>query len=186
MNKPVTDLSNYTTGSYNPGAGRLKRSVWYLTNMLFFLNPLFTFYGLKRGLLRLFGAKVGKGVVIKPRVNIKYPWNLEIGDFTWIGEQAWIDNLGKVNIGANVCLSQGALLLCGNHNYKRSSFDLLVEKITLEDGAWVGAGSIVGPGVVIGSHAVLSAGSVAGGPLDAYKIYRGNPAVVVRTREISD
>ncbi|MDZ7624210.1 MAG: hypothetical protein U5J96_07185 [Ignavibacteriaceae bacterium] len=81
--------------------------------------------------LRFFGAKVGKGVIIKPCVNIKYPWFLEIGDNVWIGEEVWIDNLGKVKIGNNVCLSQGALLLCGNHNYKKETFDLIVGDITL-------------------------------------------------------
>ena len=80
------------------------------------MNPLNPFSGLKVFLLQLFGAKVGKGVVIKPNVNIKYPWLLEIGDYTWIGERAWIDNLAQVKIGKNCCISQGAMLLCGNNN----------------------------------------------------------------------
>ena len=99
----------------------------------------------------MFGAKIGEGVIIKPKVSVKYPWKLEIGANTWIGENVWIDNLDVVKIGSNCCLSQGALLLSGNHNYKKKSFDLLVRPITLEDGAWVGARAIVVQGVVMKS-----------------------------------
>lgn len=150
------------------------------------MNPLNPFSGLKVILLRLFGAKVGKGVVIKPNINIKYPWLLEIGDYTWIGERAWIDNLAQVKIGKNCCISQGAMLLCGNHNYKKPTFDLIVKPITLEDGAWVGALSVVCPGVTIKSHAILTVQSVAAETLEPFALYKGNPAVRIRERVISD
>jgi putative colanic acid biosynthesis acetyltransferase WcaF len=116
-------------------------------------------------------------------VNIKYPWRLEIGNFVWIGEEVWIDNLGQVKIGDHTCLSQGCLLLCGNHNYRKETFDLMVGDITLEEGVWIGAGAIVGPGVHAASHAVLEAGSVSGKNLDAWTIYRGNPAQRVKSRK---
>jgi putative colanic acid biosynthesis acetyltransferase WcaF len=135
-------------------------------------------------LLRLFGAKIGKGVVIKPNVNIKYPWLLEIGSYVWIGEQVWIDNLANVIIGDHVCISQGALLLCGNHNYKKPSFDLLVGKITIEEGAWIGAKAVVCPNVTVHSHAILSVVSVATKNLEPYAIYQGNPAIKIRDRKI--
>ncbi|CDF80620.1 acetyltransferase [Formosa agariphila KMM 3901] len=134
--------------------------------------------------MKLFGAKIGKGVVIKPGVNIKFPWLLTIGDYTWIGEKVWIDNLAEVIIGKNVCISQEAMLLCGNHNYKKSTFDLMVGKVNIEDGAWVGAKSIVCPGVTIGSHAILTVNSVATTRLDANNIYQGNPAKQIRKRVI--
>lgn len=146
------------------------------------MNPLNPISSVKVRLLRCFGAKIGKGVVIKPSVNIKYPWNLSIGDYTWIGENVWIDNLVQVTIGSNVCVSQGAMLLCGNHNYKKSTFDLMVGKIVLEDGCWVGAQSVVCPGITLHSHAVLGVASVANKNLDAYTIYQGNPAHMVRKR----
>jgi len=136
-------------------------------------------------LLRIFGAKIGKAVNIKPKVNIKYPWLLKIGDHSWIGEGVWIDNLGRVKIGSNVCISQGAMLLTGNHNYKKSTFDLQVEEIVLEDGVWIGAKSIVGPGVTCKSHAVLAINSVATSDLDAYGIYQGTPAKFMRKRKIN-
>jgi putative colanic acid biosynthesis acetyltransferase WcaF len=184
-NRMTTDLSAYGTGEYHPGAGLLKRVFWYFTNALFFLNPLCTSYRVKRCLLRLFGAKLGRAVVIKPGVNIKYPWHLEVGDYTWIGERAWIDNLTRVSVGSHACLSQGTILLCGNHDYGKRGFDLMVKPVTLGDGAWIGAASIVGPGTEMGSHAVVTAGSVASGKLEPYGIYRGNPAVKIREREIA-
>jgi len=137
-------------------------------------------------LLKLFGASVGNGVVIKPNVNIKYPWFLRIGDYSWIGEDVWIDNLAKVEIGSHVCISQGAFLLCGNHDYTKPSFDLMVKPIIIEDGVWVGAKSVVCPGVTCFSHAILSVGSIATKNLEAYSIYQGNPAQKIKERRITD
>ena len=182
MNK--TDLSTFNNSWYKPGAGFIKRTLWYYTNVLFFLNPWNPFSSLKVFLLRLYGAKIGKGVIIKPSVNIKYPWFLTIGNNVWIGEKVWIDNLAKVETGNNVSISQGAMLLCGNHNYKKSTFDLIVGEIILEDGVWIGAKSIVAPGVTCKSHSILSVNSVASKDLEEYTIYQGNPAVEIRKREI--
>lgn len=178
-----TDLSAFNNEWYQPGPA-FKRLCWYMCNALFFLNPWFPLSGIKVRLLRVFGAKVGRGVVIKPRVNIKYPWKLSIGAHAWIGEQVWIDNLAEVSIGAHACISQGAMLLCGNHNYKKPAFDLIVRPIVLEDGAWVGAQSVVCPGVRVGSHALLAVGSVATKDLPPYTIHQGNPAQYVKDRVI--
>ncbi len=186
-NQKAVDLSGYNNDWYSKeiGAGKLKQMIWYFTNILFFTNSINVFSGLKVFLLRLFGARVGQGVLIKPAVNIKYPWKLEIGDHVWIGEKVWIDNLAPVRIGSSVCISQGAMLLTGNHNYKLPSFDLMIGAITLEDGAWVGAQAIVCPGVTLATHAVLSVGSVATSNLDAFGIYSGNPAIFQRERVIN-
>lgn len=184
MNKK-TDLSEYTTGNFKVNAGPLKRILWYLTNVLFFLNPLNPISSIKVALLRAFGAKVGKGVNIKPSVNIKYPWKLNVGDYSWIGENVWIDNLDEVIIGRHCCVSQGAMLLCGNHNFKSPGFDLMVKPITLEDGAWVGAHAVVAPGVICKSHSVLAVNSVATKNLEPYSIYQGNPAIKVKDRVIN-
>ncbi len=180
------DLSKYTTGSYSAGAGMLKRLLWYYVNALFFRSSFNPVSGLKVMLLRLFGARIGSGVVIKPSVNIKSPWLLYVGDHTWIGENVWIDNLVPVKIGSNVCLSQGAMLLTGNHNYKSTTFDLITGKITLEEGVWIGAKAIVCPGVTCHSHSVLTVNSVTSHDLEKYKVYSGNPAKFVRKREFND
>lgn len=178
-----TDLSTYDNRWYQPGSS-IKRITWYFVNELFLRNSLNPSSGFKVFLLRLFGAKIGHHVVIKPRVNIKYPWKLSIGNDCWIGESVWIDNLAEVTVESNVCISQGAFLICGNHNYKRSSFDLIVLPIVLKEGSWVGAKSIVGPGVTMQEHSVLSLGSVASSDLEAFTIYRGNPAVSIKMRSI--
>ena len=180
-----SDLSSFNNDWYKPG-NPLKRGLWYFFNAFYILNPYNPLGGLRKFVLRLFGAKIGKGVVIKPRVNIKYPWKLKVGDYTWIGEGVWIDNLGEVEIGSNVCISQGALLLCGNHDYKKASFDLMVGDIKLEDGVWIGAKSIVTGGVTCHSHSILATASVTSRDLDAYKIYRGNPAEYVRDRKMEE
>ncbi len=180
-----TDLSQFTNSWYSPGAGRIKRAVWFFINAAFLMNPIFPFSGLRIFLLRLFGASIGKGVVIKPSVNVKYPWRLRIGANSWIGEGVWIDNLADVSIGNNVCISQGAFLLCGNHNYKKPNFDLEIGNIVLEEGVWIGAKATVCPGVTCHSHAVLAVASVASQNLDAYSIYQGNPAQKIRDRKLN-
>lgn len=180
-----TDLSKYDNSWYKPGS-KVKRLLWYITSMVFFQSSWNLSSGLKVFLLKCFGAKIGVGVVVKPRVTIKYPWNLRIGNHCWIGEKVWIDNLALVTLEDNVCVSQGALLLCGNHNYKKQFFDLIVGPITLCEGSWVGAKSCVAPSVNLGSHSVLSMGSVATSSLEPYFIYSGNPAKKQKQRIIED
>jgi putative colanic acid biosynthesis acetyltransferase WcaF len=180
-----TDLLSYNNYPYNPGGNPAKRWLWYLVNAIVFNSALFPFYGLKNVVLRWFGAKIGNEVEIKPHVNIKYPWWLTIGNEVWIGENVWIDSLVPITIGNNICISQGATLLTGSHNYKKTSFDLITKPVTLEDGVWIGAFAIVNAGVVAASHSVLTAGSVATKNLERYGIYQGNPAVKIRERIIN-
>ena len=176
-----TDLSKYNINWYVPG-NRLIRFLWFVVSVIFIQNKLNPFNFLKVILLRIFGAKIGRNVVVKPGVNIKYPWKLEVGNYVWIGEDVWIDNLDNVVIGNNVCISQGVILLCGNHNYKKSTFDLIIGKIKLKDGVWIGAKSIVTQNVVCENHSVLTVNSVASSNLDSYSVYSGNPAMKVRNR----
>ena len=176
-------LNSYKNNWYQPGS-LFKRTLWLIVNVVFFNHGLAVFNGIKIGLLRLFGARIGKGVLIKPSVSIKYPWFLIVGDHCWIGEKVWIDNLAQVTIGNHVCLSQGVLLLTGNHDYTSVSFDLIVRPIVIGDGVWVGAKAIVAPGTTILEHTVVTAGSVAVNELESYSIYRGNPAQKIKSREI--
>lgn len=162
----------------------LRQVLWYLVNAIVFHSWLFPFSAVKQRLLVMFGAKIGKGVVIKPRVNIKYPWRLNVGDNVWIGEGVWIDNLAFVSLASNVCISQDAYLLTGNHDYSDHAFGLITSGITVDKGAWIGARSLVCPGVHVAGHAVLTAGSVLTKDADSYGIYQGNPAKLVRKRVI--
>lgn len=181
MNNDKSDLSKFENKPLG-SSSYLKKVIWYLTNQVFFNSYFFPFYRLKTLILKLFGAKVGKNIVIKPNVNIKYPWNLEIGNNSWIGEGVWIDNLDEVFIGSNVCISQGVKIVTGNHNYKKTSFDLFTKPVVVDNGAWLCAKSIISPGVRIGSHSILSVGSVALTDLEPFSIYRGNPAVFFKRR----
>ena len=121
MNK--VNLETFSTYNFNKGANKLKIVIWYFVNALFVRASWNPFMGIKVFFLKLFGAKIGKGLVIKNNVNIKFPWKLTLGNDVWLGENAWIDNLDEVIIGNNVCISQGALLLTGNHDYTLSTFD---------------------------------------------------------------
>ena len=178
-----TDLSKFDIGNYKAGP-LLKVVIWYFFNYYLFNSAFPWPYRLKRVLLRAFGAKVGSGLIIKTKVRIKNPWRLSIGNNCWIGESVWIDNLEDVELGNNVSISQGAMLLTGNHDYTVSNFPYRLGKIKIEDGAWIGAQSVVCPGVICRSHSILTVNSVATKELDAYKIYAGNPATFVRDRKI--
>jgi putative colanic acid biosynthesis acetyltransferase WcaF len=180
----TTDLLSYNNSPYHPGGNAVKRVLWYYVNALIFKSSLFPFYGIKNVLLRLFGAKIGNEVEIKPGVSIKYPWLLTIGNEVWVGENVWIDNLVMVTIGSNICISQGATLLTGSHDYKKISFNLITGSIILEDGVWIGAQAIVNQGITVATHAVLTARSVATNNLEPYTVYQGNPAIKVRDRVI--
>lgn len=166
------------------GVGKVKEITWYLLKIVFFLSPMVYPVKFKLFLLRLFGAKVGKGVTIKPRVNFHMPWKLEIGDDVWIGEEAFILNFEKVTIGNNVCVSQRAFLCTGNHDYRDPSMPYRNGPITLKDGSWVGACCFVGPNVTVGVDTIITAGSIATSSLDDNGIYKGNPAVYIKPRWI--
>jgi putative colanic acid biosynthesis acetyltransferase WcaF len=179
------DFSRYTTGRFDRGAGVVKEGLWLVVSFILFRLCPFSFSALKCAVLRLFGAEIGQKVTIKPQVKITFPWKLVVGNHVWLGEECWLLNLEQIIIGSNVCISQRAFLCTGSHNFKLATFDLITLPIKLEDGAWIGAGAWVGPGVTVGSHAVLTAQSVVSKNLEAYGIYRGNPAELVKQRVVA-
>jgi len=176
------ELARTHRGSYRPGRPFLVRALWLVLEGLFLLNPLMTSYRLKAALLRLFGAKIGKGVVIKPGVHVKYPWRLTVGNDSWLGERAWIDNMEDVTLGSNVVVSQGAYLCTGNHDWSDPVMPLAPEPIVVEEGAWVGAFAKVGPGRTIRAGSVLSLGAVALTDTEPWGVHAGNPATLVGKR----
>ena len=179
-----TKLNTFNPANFDKNAGTIKRTIWFFINAILIESSWMPVMYLKKLLIKAFGAKIGKGFVIKPSVRIKFPWKLEIGEYVWLGEGCWIDNLERVKIGSNVCISQGAMLLTGNHDYNVSSFDYRNAPIILEEGVWIGAKSVVCPGVTCKSHSILTVGSVATKDLEAYSIYQGNPALKIRDRKI--
>lgn len=160
----------------------IKYFSWYFVSLIFFENGFTPSSNIKVLILKFFGAQIGKKCVIKPFVKIKYPWKLKLGDYVWLGEKVWIDNLDFVKIGSSVCVSQGAYILTGSHDMNSTSFDLITKPVLIEDGVWICAKSIVLPGVLCKSDSVLSSGSVAKFDLDSKGIYSGNPAILIKKK----
>lgn len=186
MEHPKVQLrKRFDTKDFDTGASTLKQLLWYFTSCVFFRSGLVPFSVVLVWLLKLFGARIGKDVRVKPYIHIKFPWKLTLGDHSWLAE-CYIENLAPVIIGKNVCVSQKATLMTGNHDYKSTGFDLIAKPIILEDGVWIGANALVCPGVTAHSHSVLVVASVANKDMEAYTIYQGNPAVKVRERIMGD
>jgi putative colanic acid biosynthesis acetyltransferase WcaF len=177
-------LDKYTVGKYSPGAGLLKQIFWYYLGAPLVGSYVVTNSGFKCWILRRFGSQVGNGVRIKPGVKIKFPWRLIIGDFVWLGENSWIDNIAMVRIGDNCCISQDVYLCTGNHDWSDPNFQLKDAAIHIEEGCWIAAKAMVGPGVTIKKGAVLCLGGVACHSLESMKIYAGNPAQPIKDRKI--
>lgn len=178
----MQQLDRYSPGNFDKGVSSLVYALWVILEGMLFGTWL-PGSAWRRALLRAFGAKIGRGVVIKPRVQIKFPWRLEIGDHSWIGERTWIDNLGPVHIGKHVCISQGVYLCTGSHNWSSDAFDLIVKPIVISDHSWVGAFSRVGPGVEVPEGSVLTLGSLAvRQDLEAWKIHSSPSPVGVKDR----
>ena len=176
------DLESFRVPNYQP-AGKLRRALWYLASLMLFDTSWPVPSGVKCRVLRWFGAQIGRGVVIKPNVRIKFPWLLKVGDFVWIGEEAWIDNMAEVRIGSHVCISQGVYFCTGSHDHRKRTFDLITGEIVVEDGAWVTARCTLLGGVTVGENALVTAGSMVHRNVPARMIVGGNPAKVIRDRQ---
>jgi putative colanic acid biosynthesis acetyltransferase WcaF len=158
------------------------RALWeVLRNPLFKWTPR-PMWGWRRGVLRLFGAEVGRDVRIHPSARIAVPWNLQIGDEATVGDQAILYALGLITIGSQVTISQNAHLCAGTHNYRRSDMPLLKTPITIGAGAWVCADAFVGPGVIVGAFSIVGARAVVLKSIPGGVIVGGNPVRILRNR----
>jgi putative colanic acid biosynthesis acetyltransferase WcaF len=178
----ATDLAAYRPTNYSPGRSMLVRLSWYLTSLLLFENGWFPLGRVKVWILRAFGARIGRGLILKPRVRIKFPWRLVIGDHCWIGESVWIDNLAEVCLRDHVCVSQDVYLCTGSHDFRSPKFDLITRPIQIETGAWLAARATVLCGIRVGSNAVVAAGSIVTQDVPAGWIVSGNPARCLKLR----
>ena len=163
------------------GRENIRRAFWALAWPLFRMSPRFAF-GWRRALLRLFGARVGKHVNVCPSAVVSMPWNLEIGEWSAVGDHALIYNLGAVKIGSRVTISQRVHLCAGTHDYTQPEMPLLKLPIRIGDDAWVCADAFVGPGVAIGEGAVVAARAVALTNVPSWTVVVGNPARRLKTR----
>lgn len=158
---PDLDLSRFPPAEIQGNRNFFWRAAWLLVSAIFFQLPLPLLpSAVKSTVLRAFGARICDGAVIKPRVTIKYPWFLEVGKNVWIGEMVWIDNPGQVTIGANVCLSQGAYIVTGNHDYSDAGFAFFARPVTIGERVWVCARAIIPPGSDIAPGTIVPIGAV--------------------------
>jgi putative colanic acid biosynthesis acetyltransferase WcaF len=139
-------------------------------------------YGFRCALLRIFGAKIGKGVLIRPSAKITYPWKLTIGDYSWIGDDSIIYNLGQIDIGSNVAIAHRVYLCSGFHEIDKVTFDIGANPIVIEDEVWLPNDVFVGPGVIIGRGAVIGARSSVFKNMPEGMICYGSPARPIKPR----
>lgn len=152
------DLKKYNVPLWYKAPNLIYRFSWIVVSLVFFESGIPFSSFVYRCFLKIYGANISKGVVIKPGVKIKFPKKLTIGEYSWIGERVWIDNLDHVYIGRNCCVSQGAYLLTGNHNFKKPNFDLITSPIYIEDQVWLGAFTKIAPGTLIRKNVVVGMG----------------------------
>ena len=174
------DLAAYSVADFDRGASRLKEALWAVARWCFFDTSLPWPSALRCIVLRMFGAKVGSGVVIRGKVNITFPWRLHVGDHVWIGEEVLILSLAQVTVESNVCISQRTFLCTGSHDFRSPKFSLMTKPITIRGGSWIAAQAFISPGVEIGAGSMVCAGSVVTGDVPPRTIVRGNPAQVVK------
>tara|TARA_R100001132_G_C3252747_1_gene79368 strand:- start:82 stop:624 length:543 start_codon:yes stop_codon:yes gene_type:complete len=168
-------LDSFSSREFDRGASRSYEAAWLVLSGLLVASWL-PGSGWRVLLLRAFGAQIGTGVVLKPGVRVKFPWRLAVGDHVWIGEDVWIDNLAKVTIGDHTCVSQGAYLCTGSHDWNRKSFDLITSPIVIGNHAWLGAEATLAPGAVMGEGTVLAMSAFGQGRMSDWTVYAGNPA----------
>lgn len=170
------NLSDYDSSGFSRGTPRFQEAFWILCEGVFFLPWWPVPSGIRAWLLRCFGAKVGRGLVIRSGVDISFPWRLSLGDHVWLGEGVKILSLDQVSIGSHVCLSQQAFLCTGSHDHRHENFSLLTKPITIESEVWVAARAFIAPGVRIGSKALVGACAVVLHDVASSTFVAGNPA----------
>jgi putative colanic acid biosynthesis acetyltransferase WcaF len=181
----LVDLSIPDNSEFSKGRSFAVRSLWHFAGAPVLASRLLAIPALKSWILQLFGARVGKRAYIKPGVRVKFPWYLTIGDYCWIGEDVWIDNLCTVTIGSHVCISQAAYLCTGNHDWNSPNMKLFRQPIEVRDGSWVGARATLCPGTTLDVGAIITVGSIASGHIPPYEIWGGNPARHIRDRQLT-
>jgi putative colanic acid biosynthesis acetyltransferase WcaF len=181
---PPVRNDQFDKADFDRGRPKGVEIAWYLTKMVFFLSAWPWPGYVKTRLLRAFGCQVGTGLVIKPRVNIHFPWKLTIGNHCWIGERVEIVNLESVTLEDHSTLSQDVYLAAAGHDSSSASMAYKNRPIRIGRSAWVTSRAFIGPGVTVGDGAVIGAGAVVLKDVAPNSVMVGNPAVAVGVRTI--
>lgn len=168
------------------GRSGIAVQLWWLVQAIFFSTSPQFMYGWRNFLLRAFGAKIGKGVIIRPSVRVTYPWKLTIGDYAWIGDNVELYTLGEIVIGNNAVVSQRSYICTASHDHTKATFDIYALKTIIEDEAWVATDVYVAPGVTIGRGAVIGARSSVFSDMPAGMICVGSPAKPIKPRVMDE
>ena len=166
----------------------MRRVVWKLVWLcLFKPTPRWMFHSWRRFLLRVFGAKIAKGVRVSPSCWVSFPWNLSVGEHSWIGVNVVCDSIDNIMIGNHVVISQGGLLCCTSCDYS-SALNMKVAKapVIIESQVWIAARVFVGPGVTIGEGAVVGACAVVTKSITPWTVVGGNPAQFIKQRVLRE
>lgn len=162
---------------YDKGRGFTMQALWVAVSTLVF-TQVWCPNRLRCAILRWFGAEIGEGVLIKHRVTVQWPWNLAIGDNSWVGTGAELYNLDCIVIGSDVAVSQQTYLCTGSHDPRSPTFDFDNGPIVIEDGAWLCARSTILRGVKIGANAVIGATALISRDVPPDSIVRAQPPVI--------
>jgi len=180
--KAIQNLTEYKTPKNFRGKSKIVVQLWWIVHALFFKLSPQVFYGWRRFLLRAFGAKIGKDVLLRPSVQITYPWKVSIGDYSWIGDEVVLYSLGKIIIGSNSVISQRSYLCTGSHDYQKIDFPIYSKKITIGNECWLATDVFVAPGVKIGNGAVIGARSTVIADISERTVNIGSPTREIKKR----
>ncbi len=181
---PVMDLSRYEQSWYDRGRSGWYVLLWWLVQAIAFPLTLHSAHGIRRQILRAFGAKIGKGVSIRPTARFTYPWKVEIGDYSWVGDDVVFYSLAPIRLGRHCVVSQKCYLCAGSHDLSHPTFGLEVAEVVIGNGAWVATDCFIAPGVTIGANAVIGARSSVFRDIPTGKIAVGSPCKVRGDREM--
>ncbi|MBD1804120.1 colanic acid biosynthesis acetyltransferase WcaF [Microcoleus sp. FACHB-SPT15] len=181
---PLVDLRQYNQAGYDRGRPGWVVLLWWLVQAIAFPLSPHTFNRFRQLLLRLFGAKIGTGVVIRPTARFTYPWKVEIGDYSWIGDDVVLYSLEPIHIGCHCVISQKSYLCTGSHDIQDPAFTLITSPITIGNGVWIATDCFIAPGVQIGANAVVGARSSVFSNIPAQQVCWGTPARPRYQREI--
>jgi putative colanic acid biosynthesis acetyltransferase WcaF len=172
---PLVDLRRYDQSWFDRGRPGWYILLWWLVQAVVFPLTPHSAHAIRVRVLRLFGAKLGQGVSIRPTARFTYPWKVTIGDYSWIGDDVVLYSLDQITIGAHCVISQKTYLCTGSHDIHDPAFGLQTAPIAIGNGAWVATDCFVAPGVEIGANAVVGARSTVLKSLPNQQVCWGSP-----------